>query len=139
LPADTDPNIADLVTEISERASLLVREEIELAKAEITEKIKRLMRGVVAGAVGGIFLLGVIIYGLHGVAWFLYWALPIGTNTEFFWGFFALALILLILGLILSYVAYRLVRKAAPPTPNMAIDEARKIRETVSPGDGKGI
>ena len=139
MPADTDQNIADLVTEISERASLLVREEIALAKAEIEEKIKRLLRGVVAGVVGGIFLMGVIVYGLHGVAWFLYWALPIGSNTEFFWGFFALALILLVLGLILSYVAYRLVRAAAPPTPDMAIDEARKIRETVSPSEGPGV
>ena len=38
-------NIATAIAEVSERATLLVREEIELAKAEVTEKVTKLLRG----------------------------------------------------------------------------------------------
>ena len=34
-------NIAQAIQEVSERASMLVREEIELAKVEVTEKITK--------------------------------------------------------------------------------------------------
>ncbi len=36
-------NIATAIAEVSERATLLVREEIELAKAEVTEKAMKLV------------------------------------------------------------------------------------------------
>ena len=42
--------VGELVFEISDRASVLVREEIELAKTEVTEKLNSLLRGSVAGA-----------------------------------------------------------------------------------------
>ena len=40
-----DKTLGEIVTEVSEKASLLVREEIELAKAEITEKVTKLTQG----------------------------------------------------------------------------------------------
>ena len=36
------------------------------------------------------------------------------------------------LGALAGIVAYRAVRKGTPPAPTMAIDEAKKIRETVT-------
>ena len=42
-------NIATAITEVSERASLLIREEIELAKAEVAEKASKLLRSVGLG------------------------------------------------------------------------------------------
>ena len=48
-------NIATTVTEVSERMSTLVREEIELAKAEITEKVTSIARGTAAVAAGAVF------------------------------------------------------------------------------------
>ena len=53
--------IGDLVNRISENASVLIREEIELAKAEIEEKVKRIARGAVAGAVAGFFVFMALI------------------------------------------------------------------------------
>ena len=45
-PARRSPqNIATAITDISERATLLVREEIELAKAEVTEKADEARQG----------------------------------------------------------------------------------------------
>ena len=43
-----------------------------------------------------------------------------------------MAVILLLLGAAAGGIAARVMRKAAPPVPTMAIDEARKIRDTVS-------
>ena len=44
-----DKSLGDVVSEVTEKASLLVREEIELAKAEVTEKITKLGQGAGAG------------------------------------------------------------------------------------------
>lgn len=73
-----------------------------------------------------------LFFVLVGCAWLLYYELPIGNDFTYFWGFFALAAILVVLGALAGFVAARALRSGAPPTPEMAIEEARKIRETVS-------
>jgi uncharacterized membrane protein YqjE len=128
-------NIATTIAEVSERATLLIREEVELAKAEVAEKAVKLARGAVVGVAAGVFFLMALIFALVGCAWLLYYFLP-GTDFTFFWGFFAMAAILVVLGAIAGLIAARVVKKSAPPMPNMAIEEARKIRETVSAGAG---
>lgn len=130
---DIPRGIATAITEVSERATLLVREEIELAKAEVAEKAVRLVKGAVVGVVAGIFFLTALFFILIGCAWLLYYYLP-GNQFTYFWGFFAMALILVILGLIAGLIAARAVKRGAPPTPDMAIEEARRIRDTVSSG-----
>ncbi len=49
--------VGELVFEISDRATVLVREEIELAKTEVTEKLNKLLQGGVTAIVAGVFLL----------------------------------------------------------------------------------
>jgi predicted lipid-binding transport protein (Tim44 family) len=124
--------IAAAITEVSERASVLIREEIELAKTEVTEKATRLAKGAVVAIVAGVFFMTALFFVLIGCAWLLYYVLPIGSAFTYFWGFFAMALILVVLGVLAGLLAYRAVKAGAPPTPDMAIAEARKIRETVS-------
>ncbi len=126
------PGIAAAITEVTERASVLVREEIELAKTEMTEKATRLAKGAVVGIVAGVFFFTALFFVLIGCAWLLYYELPIGNEFTYFWGFFAMALILVFLGVIAGLLAAKAVKSGAPPTPDMAIEEARKIRETVS-------
>jgi hypothetical protein len=128
--------IAAAITEVTERASLLIREEIELAKTEITEKTTRLAKGAIVAVVAGVFFFTALFFVLVGCAWLLYYELPIGNAFTFFWGFFAMALILVVLGAIAGLLAYKAVKAGAPPTPDMAIEEARKIRETVSASSG---
>ncbi len=126
-------NIAATITEVSERAQVLVREEIELAKAEVTEKATKLIKGAVVGIAAGIFVVMALVFALVGCAWLLYYYLP-GNNYTYFWGFFAMAVILLLLGAVAGLLAAKAVKKGSPPVPNMAIEEAKKIRETVGAG-----
>jgi len=123
-------NIAESIQEVSERAQLLVREEIELAKAEVTAKAIKLGKGAAIGAAAGVFALFGLFLLLDGFAWLAWYALPV-SNTAFFWGFFLVAGILFLLGALAGYIASRAFKAGAPPTPDMAIDEAKRIRETV--------
>jgi uncharacterized membrane protein YqjE len=131
--SDGPHNIAAAITEVSERAQVLVREEIELAKAEVTEKATRLIKGAVVGLAAGVFILMAVIFALVGCAWLLYYYLP-GNDFAYFWGFFAMAVILLLLGAVAGLLAAKAVKRGTPPVPKMAIEEAQKIRETVSKG-----
>jgi uncharacterized membrane protein YqjE len=128
---DQPQNIATAIAEISERATLLVREEIELAKAEVTEKATKLAKGAIVGIAAGVFFLTALVFVLVGCAWLLYFYLPVG-DFAYFWGFFAMAAILVVLGILAGLIAAKAVKKSSPPMPSMAIDEARKIREAVS-------
>jgi uncharacterized membrane protein YqjE len=128
---DQPQNIATAITEISERATLLVREEIELAKVEVTEKASKLARGAIVGVAAGVFFMTALVFALVGFAWLLYFYLPVG-EFAYFWGFFAMAAILVVLGVLAGLIAAKVVKKSSPPVPTMAIDEARKIREAVS-------
>jgi uncharacterized membrane protein YqjE len=125
----TTQNIAEAIQEVSDRATLLVREEIELAKAEVTEKVTKLIKGAVVGIAAGIFIVFALIYLLHGFAWLTWYELF--PDQQYFWGFFIVAAVLLLLGALAGYIAARALKSGAPPTPAMAIDEAKLIKETV--------
>ena len=123
---ESSPQIASAVQEISERATLLVREEIELAKAEISEKVNKLVRGAVVGTAAGVFGIFGLTILLEGLAWLLYSLF----FDEIYWGFFVVAGVLFLLAGLAAYLAVRWFKGGAPPTPDMAIDEAQRIRDT---------
>jgi uncharacterized membrane protein YqjE len=126
-----DMTVGELVFEVSDRASVLIREEIELAKTEVTEKVNRLLRGSVVGLVAGIFVLLALALGMHGIAWLL--------NDEVFnneWaGFFVEAAVFLLIAAGAGFYAYRSFKRGAPPTPDMAIEEAKEIKAAFDGGD----
>jgi Putative Actinobacterial Holin-X, holin superfamily III len=130
---DSTQSIAAAIADVSERASLLVREEIELAKVEMAEKAGKLAKGAIVGVAAGVFFMTALFFVLIGCAWLLYYYLPIGNQFTYFWGFFAMAAILVVLGVLAGLIAAKVVKKGSPPVPNMAIAEARKIRESVGP------
>jgi uncharacterized membrane protein YgcG len=129
-PPSNNQNIAQAIQEVSDRAQLLVREEIELAKAEVSAKVSKLIKGAVVGIAAGIFLIFGLFLLLDGFAWLAYWAIPF-PDGQFFWGFFVVAAVLFLLGALAGLIAARAFKRGAPPTPEMAIDEAKRIRETV--------
>ena len=128
-PDGADKSLGEIVAEVSEKASQLVREEIELAKAEVTEKVTKLIKGAVVGIAAGIFIVFALIYLLHGFAWLTWYELF--PDQQYFWGFFVVAAVLLLLGALAGYIAARAFKSGSPPTPQLAIDEAKLIKETV--------
>ena len=117
-------SVGELVFEVSDRASVLIREEIELAKTEVTEKFNSLLRGSVAGLVAGIFALLALALAMLGFAWLL--------NDLVFdnpWaGFFVEAGLFLLIAAAAGLFAWRAFKRGAPPTPDMAIEEAKEIK-----------
>jgi uncharacterized membrane protein YqjE len=123
--------VGEMVFDVSERVSTLVREEIELAKAEVSEKVQSLLRGGIVGIVAGTFAFLGLILLMHSIAWLLN-DLFFGDN---FWlGFLIEAVIFFATAAIAGYVAYQAVQKGAPPTPDLAIEEGRRIKQTLEAG-----
>ena len=70
MPAENgNENIAQAVTEVSERVTVLVREEIELAKAEVTQRLVNLRLGVMGFALAAVLALLAIPFALLAIAW----------------------------------------------------------------------
>jgi uncharacterized membrane protein YqjE len=129
--AAEDPKTSELgvaVQQVSEKVSVLVREEIELAKAEITVKVTSLGRGAIAAIIGAVFGFFVLIFALLTLAW--------GLNSllSSIWLGFAITLVVLII--LTAVVVLFAVRKlkVGAPTPDMAIEEGKKIRDTIQTG-----
>jgi uncharacterized small protein (DUF1192 family) len=118
------------VTEVSERMSILVREEIELAKAEMTQKATSAAKGAGAIAAGAVFGVFAIVFLLLTIAW--------GLNSliSSLWIGFAIVLVILIICAIVAFLLARKALRIGPAAPTMAIDEAKKIRDTVSAKSG---
>ncbi|MBA2348313.1 MAG: phage holin family protein [Solirubrobacterales bacterium] len=128
---DEKASVASAIQEITEKTRLLVKDEIELAKAEVQLKVKALGVGAGIAAAAGIFVLGALVMLLFGFAWLAWYLLPVN-NQSIYVGFFFVAGVLLIMAAIAGLVAKRFLTKGSPPTPAMAIDEGKKIQETVN-------
>ena len=122
-PQDGDKSLGDVVAEVSEKASLLVREEIELAKAEVKEKVSKLTKAAVVAGAAGVFAIFGITMLFHALAWLL---ADLFDNAEI--GFGIVALALFVLAGISGLLAARLFKRGSPPTPDMAIEEARRTK-----------
>jgi uncharacterized membrane protein YqjE len=123
---DASKSLGEIVSEVSEKASLLVREEIELAKAEVTDKLSKLARGAAVAVAAGVFLVFGVTMFFHGLAWFL--------DDVFNWedniwaGYAVVTGLLFLLAILAGLLAFRLFKKGAPPTPDLAIEEAKRTR-----------
>lgn len=118
-------NLATTVVEVSDRATTLVREEIELAKAEMTQKVSSIARGAGAVAAGAVFGVFAVVFLLLTIAW------AINDATGDLWLGFLIVLVGLLLLTAGAFLFARRMLRVGAPTPTMAIDEAKKIRETV--------
>ena len=125
--------LGQAIQDVTEKAQLLIREEIELAKAEVSEKVGKLIRGIVVGAAAAIFALVGLLFLLHAAGWGLWSLLTNDEDGGMIWlGFAVLALILFVLGAVAGLLALRFVKRGTPPTPQLAIEEAQLIRQTIS-------
>jgi len=123
-PSDAEKGLGEIVTEVTSKAQLLIREEIELAKAEVTTKVSKLAKG--AG-----FFAGAAILGIFALIW-LFHFLALGLADWFslkVWvGYLIVTVALLVVTGVLALLGLRSVKKGSPPTPELAIEEAKKTR-----------
>jgi uncharacterized membrane protein YqjE len=122
--------MARAIQDVTERAQLLVREEVALAKAEMTDKVTKLIKGAAFGIVAGVFALFALIYLLHALSWGIWDA--IGNDTNFWLGFLITGALILILGAIAGLIAMRMIKKGSPPKPELALEEAQLIKGTLT-------
>ena len=122
--------MAQAIQDVTEKAQLLVREEIALAKAEVSEKASKLIKGAIFGVVAAIFLVFALIYLLHSSPW-ASGARSGRTRTTgsatsssaCCWSCSARSA---------GSIAMRFVKRGSPPTPQMAIEEAQLIKGTLT-------
>ena len=130
VPPPSEPKderkLGELVFDVTEGVSGLVREEIQLAKAEVSEKAGKIAKGAAVGISAGVFAFLALILVMEGIAWLL--------NEEVFdgktWpGFFVEAAIFLLVAALAGTIAYRALKAGAPPVPDQAIEEAKLTKE----------
>ena len=128
-PEDEDRSVGEMVFDITERVSILVREEIELAKTEVTEKLTNLGKGAGVGIAAGVFVLLSLAMFMHAVAWLINELL--GIEGAIWVGFAIEALFWLIVAGVAGLIAYKTLQKGSPPKPAMAIEEAKQTKATL--------
>jgi uncharacterized membrane protein YqjE len=129
-PTDEDRSVGELVFDVSERVSTLVREEIELAKTEVSEKVTQLVRGGVVGIAAGTFAFLGLILLMVAIAFLINDIF----NTAAWVGFLIEAVVFFLIAAGAGYFAYRSMQAGAPPTPDLAIEEGKRIRQTLEAG-----
>jgi uncharacterized membrane protein YqjE len=136
VPPPSDPKderkLGELVFDVTEGVSGLVREEIQLAKAEVSEKAGKIARGAVVGIAAGVFAFLALILVMEGIAWLL--------NEEVFngktWpGFFIEAAVFLLIAALAALIAFKAVKAGSPPLPSQAIEEAKLTKEMLTKED----
>jgi uncharacterized membrane protein YqjE len=120
-----DRPTGELVQQMSELVSRLVREEIGLAQAELREKGKR--AGLGAGLFGGGSLVG--LYGLGAVVTAL--VLLLAEAMEPWLAALIVGVVLLAIAGVLALVAKRQLSRAAPPVPQEAVQSVKQDVQTV--------
>jgi hypothetical protein len=124
-PADGDKPLGELVQDLSRQTSTLIRQEMRLAQAELTEKGKHARKG--AGMFGGA---GVI--ALYGVGALIAAAiLGLATVLEPWIAAAAVGVGLLLIAGILALTGKKEIEEAGPPKPELAIESVQRDVDTV--------
>jgi uncharacterized membrane protein YqjE len=123
-PGSADKSLGEIVSDVTAKLQL-IREEIELAKAEITTKGKKLGTGIAMASAALVTLLFFSIFFFIAIAQLLndlFW-------DDFPWaGYGVVAAFFLLLTIGLLLFGRRLIKKGTPPAPEMAIEEAKAAR-----------
>jgi MFS family permease len=113
-------SMAELVKQLSEQTSRLARQEVELAKAELTEKGKR--AGIGAGMFGGAGIFGFYAVGaLTATA-----ILALATAVAAWLAALIVAVVLGVIAGVLALQGKAKVQQATPPVPEQAAESVKE-------------
>ena len=118
------------VKEVAERASAIVRLELELAEMELKRKVVSLGLGIVLALAAAIALLYVVGFA------FLTIAAALATTVSTWLALLITTGILLLFALVLGALGIMKIKKASPPVPEQAIREAKLTTEALK-SDGR--
>jgi hypothetical protein len=124
-----DKSVGDLVRNLSEDLSRLVRDEIRLAQAEVSEKAKK--AGIGIGAFGGA---GVI--ALYGLGVLIAAAvLGLAAAVPAWLSALIIAVVLFVIAGVAALIGRKKLQQAAPPVPTRAIATTKadvaEIKESI--------
>jgi Flp pilus assembly protein TadB len=123
--ANDDRSAAELIKQVSEQTSKLVRQEIALARLEIREKIKHLEIG--AGLLGA-----AAFFALFGAATLIAaLVLVLATAMEAWLAALVVAVVLLGGAGIMALSGKRQIAQATPPAPEQAVENVHADIEEV--------
>jgi uncharacterized membrane protein YqjE len=120
LPRDDDRSIAELTKDLLRNVSELVRRELDLARAELAEKGRRLAVGIALVAVGGIILLA-MLGALTATA-----ILALSTTLETWLAALIVTIVAAVIGTIVVFVGVRSLQRGAPPVPDQTVDSVKE-------------
>jgi hypothetical protein len=123
-PEVDEASISELMRQLSDQSSALARQEIELAKAEVTQKGKRL--GVGAGAFGGAGIVGLFAFGALTAGLILLLATAV---DDWLAAVIVAAGYALVAGA-LAVAGKQQVDAGSPPVPERAIESTKQDVET---------
>ena len=115
-----EPSAADLVRQLSEQTSRLVRQEVELAKAELTVKGKR--AGVGAGMFGGAGVSALYAIGALTAAAIAALALAMATWLAAL----IIAVVWAAIAGVMALTGRSKVQQAMPPVPRDSVDSVKE-------------
>jgi uncharacterized membrane protein YqjE len=121
----TQEPIGDLVKQLSEQTSTLVRKELQLAQLEMTEKGKR--AGIGAGLFGGAGLIALFGTGTLIAAI----VMLLATAIDAWLAGLIVAVVLLAVAGIAALMGKKKVEEATPPAPEQAIQSTKRDVEEI--------
>lgn len=125
-PSTSDqPPISELLQQLTRQSAELAQKEVELAKAEMTQKGKRL--GLGAGAFSGAGLLALLALGAATAAAIL----ALATALAGWLAALTVAVAYLAIAGILALLGRSKVRAASPPVPEQTVESVKEdLKET---------
>ncbi|GGC03806.1 phage holin family protein [Cellulomonas carbonis] len=122
------PSIGELVSQLSEKTSRLVRDEIQLAKSELATKAKH------AGVGIGLFA-GAAFLGFFGFAALITTAILGLSNAVSPWlAALIVAVVLLVVAAVLGLLGKKALDRGVPPTPDRAQENVKLDVQAVKEG-----
>jgi hypothetical protein len=117
--SQTDKSIAELTKQLSDQATALASKEVELAKAELALKGKRL--GMGAGMFGGAGLIGAYAFGALTACLIL----ALATGVEGWLAALIVAAVYAAIAWGLALTGKKKVEQGTPPVPEQAIESTQ--------------
>ncbi|MGH2741332.1 MAG: phage holin family protein [Thermoleophilaceae bacterium] len=123
-----DESIGDLVKQLSEQTSTLVRQEMRLAQAELQEKGKR------AGIGAGMFGASGLVAFFGAATLIAATVLALATALDPWLSALIVGVALLLVAGVAALLGKKQVEQATPPAPEQAIQSVKRDVETVKAG-----